>query len=64
MQRDLLTGLFIKAHRRSASVIVATDNDPAGEVFFEQLQLLSPFALIRQTPVRKDWNDDLVATLA
>lgn len=64
MQRDLLTGLFVKAQRRSASVIVATDNDMAGELFFEQLQLLSPFALVRQTPCRKDWNDDLVATLA
>ena len=59
MQRDLLTGLFLKAHRRSASVIVATDNDPAGELFFEQLQLLSPFALGRQTPKSKDWSDDL-----
>ena len=59
MQRDLLTGLFVKAHRRSASVIIATDNDVAGEQFFEQLQLLSPFALMRQTPVRKDWNDDI-----
>lgn len=58
-QRDLLTGLFIKAQRRSARVIVATDNDAAGEVYFEQLQLLSPFALGRQTPSGKDWNDDL-----
>ena len=58
-QRDLLTGLFIKAQRRSARVIVATDNDAAGEVYFEQLQLLSPFALERQTPKCKDWNDDL-----
>ena len=58
-QRDLLTGLFIKAQRRSARVIVATDNDAAGEVYFEQLQLLSPFALERQTPCGKDWNDDL-----
>ena len=58
-QRDLLTGLFAKAQRRSARVIVATDNDASGEQYFEQLQLLSPFALERQTPSGKDWNDDL-----
>ena len=58
-QRDLLTGLFVKAQRRWARVIVATDNDAAGESYFEQLQLLSPFALERQTPMGKDWNDDL-----
>lgn len=58
-QRDLLTGLFVKAQRRSARVIVATDNDAPGEQYFEQLQLLSPFALERQTPCGKDWNDDL-----
>lgn len=58
-QRDLLTGLFAKAQRRSARVIVATDNDASGEQYFEQLQLLSPFALGRQTPSGKDWNDDL-----
>ena len=62
LQRDLLTGLFAKAALRSARVIVATDNDAPGEVYFEQLQLLSPFALERQTPVRKDWNDDLNRT--
>ena len=59
LQRDLLTGLFTKAYRRSVKVIVATDNDAPGEQYFEQLQLLSPFALERQTPCGKDWNDDL-----
>lgn len=59
LQRDLLTGLFIKAQRRSARVIVATDNDAEGESYFEQLQLLSPFRLERETPAGKDWNDDL-----
>jgi DNA primase len=63
-QRDLLTGLFVKAQRRSARVIVATDNDAAGEVYFEQMQLLSPFTLERQTPMGKDWNDDLAVNPA
>lgn len=58
-QRDLLTGLFDKAALRSAKVIVATDNDLAGEQYFAQMQALSNFALERQTPRLKDWNDDL-----
>ena len=62
-QRDLLTGLFIKAASRGATVIVGTDNDPAGDAYLEQLQLLSPTKLYRLRPVDKDWNADLLYCL-
>ena len=58
-QRDLLAGLFGKAADRNALVIVATDNDPAGEQFFSDLALLAPMSLDRLRPIGKDWNDDL-----
>ena len=58
-QRDLLTGLFAKAGDRNAMVIIATDNDPAGDQFFEELALLAPMRLRRHRPIDKDWNADL-----
>lgn len=58
-QRDLLTGLFSKASARNALVIVATDNDAAGDQFFSDLSLLAPMRLKRHQPIGKDWNDDL-----
>ena len=59
-QRDLLTGLFAKAHARNALVIVATDNDRAGDGFFDDLSLLAPMRLKRHRAIGKDWTDDLV----
>ena len=58
-QRDLLTGLFAKAADRNAMVVIATDNDPAGDQFFKELALLAPMRLKRHKPIGKDWNDDL-----
>lgn len=64
VQRDLLTGLFAKANQRQAVVVIATDNDDAGHSYREQLQLLAPMALERETPILKDWNADLLAAPA
>ena len=58
-QRDLLAGLFAKADARNAMVIIATDNDAAGDQFFEELALLAPMRLRRHRPIGKDWNADL-----
>ncbi len=58
-QRDLLTGLFTKACDRNALVVIATDNDVAGDQFFEELALLAPMRLRRHRPIGKDWNEDL-----
>lgn len=59
-QRDLLVSLLAKAHARSAMVIIATDNDEAGESYFDQLKLLAPMKIKRHRPISKDWNCDLV----
>ena len=58
-QRDLMTGLFAKAADRNALVVVATDNDAAGDQFFDDLSLLAPMRLRRHRPIEKDWNADL-----
>lgn len=58
-QRDLLAGLFAKSADRQVLVVIATDNDEAGDQFFEQLGLLAPMRLKRHKPIGKDWNDDL-----
>lgn len=58
-QRDLLTGLLAKANARQAMVIVGTDNDAAGDGYFEELSLLAPMRLERHRPIGKDWSDDL-----
>jgi hypothetical protein len=59
-QRDLLAGLFVKAGDRNALVVIGTDNDGAGDQFFDDLSLLAPMSLDRLRPIGKDWNDDLV----
>ena len=59
-QRDLLAGLLAKAHARNAMVVVASDNDEAGESYFEQLTLLAPMKIKRHRPISKDWSDDLM----
>ena len=59
-QRDLLAGLFAKAGDRNALVVVGTDNDEAGDRFFDDLSLLAPMRLERHRPIDKDWNADLV----
>jgi len=58
-QLDLLTGLLNKAADRCAQVIIATDNDPAGDQYAATLSALSPLPLSRVKPNGKDWNEDL-----
>ena len=60
LQRDLLTGLLAKTYERGATVLTGFDNDTSGDKYHEMLNLLSPVPLARLTPVRKDWNNDLV----
>lgn len=62
-QRDLFSGLFAKASKRGAQIIIATDNDDAGHGYFEALSLLSPEPMLRAVPAGKDWNDDLSRVL-
>jgi hypothetical protein len=42
----------------SGEIVIATDNDKAGEKFFEFFKSVRS-DVIRDRPVRKDWNDDL-----
>lgn len=56
-QRALLTELLATAAHRD--IIVAVDNDAAGDEYAESLQLLSPVAIERITPIDKDFNADL-----
>ena len=58
-QLDLLTGLLNKAVDRGAQIIIATDNDPAGDQYAATLSALSPSPLCRVKPSLKDWNADL-----
>ena len=62
-QLDLLTGLLNKAADRGAQVIIATDNDPAGDQYAATLSALSPSPLRRIKPQSKDWNADLAGGL-
>lgn len=58
-QRDLLAGLLAKAGDRNALVVIATDNDAAGDSFYNELSVLAPMRLERHRPIDKDWNADL-----
>ena len=59
LQRDLLTGLLLKAADRGVKVYSAFDNDPGGDKYFEMMSLLSPQPLERLKPITKDWNSDI-----
>ena len=59
LQRDLLTGLLLKAADRQAKVYSAFDNDPGGDKYSEMMSLLSPEPLERLKPITKDWNSDI-----
>ena len=59
LQRDLLTGLLLKAADRQAKVYAAFDNDPGGDKYSEMMNLFSPEPLERLRPVTKDWNSDI-----
>lgn len=58
----LLTQFIKDMQVRAGTLIVATDNDTAGEVLAAQIVALVPGAKTeRQAPSRKDWNDALIA---
>lgn len=59
-QKDLLSGLFNKSDSRNARVIIATDNDDAGEKHYSICRKLTTIELIRMVPKGKDFNDDLM----
>ena len=59
-QHELIYGLIVKAAARAANIIVATDNDEAGEQYFTKIsELVSPIVVERERPSAKDWNDQL-----
>ena len=60
VQRELICGLVVKAAARAVSIIVATDNDAAGEQYFATItELANPVIVKRERPSAKDWNDEL-----
>ena len=60
-----LLGLLFKRVIRSDRVwiTVGTDNDPAGDAMYEQIQQIAPVKIYRQSAVGKDWSDDLAWTI-
>lgn len=58
-QKDLLAGLFVKVTARNGLIIVATDNDAAGDDYFATMKTLTPVKLKRHCPIGNDWNSDL-----
>lgn len=58
-QKSLLAGLFEKADSRHARLVIATDNDDAGDKHFKTCAELTKARLFRLRPIGKDWNDDL-----
>lgn len=62
-QVELVQSVLEKAHRREAVLVLATDNDEAGQRLARQVAGLAPhgMAIERDTPQAKDWNDDLQA---
>ena len=63
-QIELLTLLFKRVLRSDRVwITVGTDNDPAGDAMFEQIQQIAPMQIYRQSAVGKDWSDDLAWTI-
>lgn len=62
-QVELVQSVLEKAHRREAVLVLATDNDEAGQRLARQVAGLAPQGMVieRDTPQAKDWNDDLQA---
>jgi 5S rRNA maturation endonuclease (ribonuclease M5) len=61
-QRELLAGALAKAHERGAEVIVATDNDLAGNKLAREITAMAPAgaAVNRDVPKHgKDWNEQV-----
>lgn len=65
-QRQIeLLGLMFKRVIRSDRVwiTVGTDNDPAGDAMYEQIQQIAPMKIYRSASIEKDWNSDLMWTV-
>ena len=62
-QVELVQSVLEKAHRREAVLVLAADNDEAGQRLARQVAGLAPQGMVieRDTPEAKDWNDDLQA---
>lgn len=58
-QKELLKSLIDKACDRHAEIVMAFDNDMAGERFVHEVYDLIGFEPERKRPREKDWNDDL-----
>jgi len=53
---------IIQKVTQGKSVIIATDNDKAGDIFAEKINNLlqgNVISILREKPSSKDWNDDL-----
>lgn len=60
-QIDLFKGLIGKLYAKGAKLVIATDNDHGGELFYSQIKELEPEPdwVERERPEGKDWNDEL-----
>lgn len=54
--------LLTERMKSMTQVVIATDNDPAGEALAVQIKAFAPpgAVVLRDAPRGKDWNDDLV----
>ena len=65
-QKTLLKGVFEKFHNKGGHIMIATDNDEAGQAMEQELRNLAPStAQINRIVPRhhKDWNETLMAEL-
>lgn len=67
-QNALLRRVFERttSRERETEIVIATDNDPAGESLAGEIQNLVPAhgRFSRSVPARKDWNDELLYNTA
>ena len=65
-QKTLLKGVFEKFHNKGGQIMIATDNDEAGQAMEQELRNLAPStAQINRIVPRqhKDWNEALMAEI-
>ena len=65
-QKTLHKGVFEKFHNKGGHIMIATDNDEAGQAIEQELRNLTPeTAQINRIVPRhhKDWNETLMAEL-
>ena len=58
-QIELFRTAFLRATQRGATIVLATDADPAGDELATKLHALAPpgVVVLRERPSAKDWND-------